>query len=210
MFVLSVKAILYCNNYAGILIAVLKGISKIQSMKSNLMYLAAAIAVTVSACNNAGDSSTVTTMDSSSSATIVTDNPNGSIELPTYMDVISNKPVTVMQDTVSRQYVDMDTHQPLTYYYNPITHDTFDARGRIVNNALVLTNGDYTIDESKIKSNNDDFKMKNGDMKMKMDDGDMKMKDGDMKVKDKDDVYKEKTDSTKLKVKDGKMKIKDN
>lgn len=204
------------NNYAGILIALMNFIiKKTLSMKRKLMYLATATALMFSACNDSGNSSTVTTTDSTTMATSSNDvgmgNSGNSSETLTYVDVITNKPVAVMQDTVSHQYVDMNTHQPLTYYYNPISHDTFDARGRIVNNALVLTNGDYTIDESKIKSNDDAFKMKNGDMKMKMDDdGDMKMKDGDMKVKDKDDLYKEKTDSSKLKVKDGKMKIKDN
>ena len=69
-------------------------------------------------------------------------------------------------------YVDVTTRQPLSFYYDPVNHDTFDSRGRIVNNALVLTNGSYTIDETKIKSNKDAFKIKNDQIKLKMDNND--------------------------------------
>lgn len=126
------------------------------------------------------------------------------------MDLTNNQSISVTMDSVSHQYVDMNTHKPLTYYYDPVVHDTFDSRGRIINNALVLTNDNYTLDETKIKSSDDAIKMKNDEMKMKMDNGgNMKMKDEDVKIKDKDDLYKEKTDSTKLKVKDGDMKVKE-
>ena len=128
------------------------------------------------------------------------------------MDLKTNKAVKFRQDENTHicgcNYP--ATIVSLLRYYDPVNHDTSDSRGRIVNNALVLTNGSYTIDETKIKSNNDAFKIKNDQIKLKMDDNDIKMKDGDIKIKDKDDSYKDKIDTTKLKVKDDKMRLKAN
>lgn len=161
-----------------------------------------------SSCSNAGSDTDVTndyaTTITTSQATSSTDRA-----MPVYYDLQTRQPIEVAQDENSRQYADVSTHKPLVFYYDPISLDTFDSRGRLVNNALILTNGDYSLDEAKIKSNDDAFKIKTDEMKMKIEkDGDMKIKTDGMKIKDKDGKYKEKTVSAKIKVKDGKVKIK--
>ena len=180
-------------------------------MKKQFLFLSAASLLVLGSCNNNPDSDGDVTNDSVAAAT-TTLQSNASTDTRgiAYYDLQTNSPVEVTQDEKTHQYVEVSTHKPLTFYYDPVSHDTFDVRGRLVNNALVLTEGKYKVDEAKVKSNEDAFKIKTNEMKMKVEsDGDMKMKTDDKKIKDKDDKYKEKTDDSKLKVKDDKIKVKE-
>ena len=184
-------------------------------MKKQLMVLAVSSFSLLMACNNSDSTTTDSTTDSMSttSATASTDNmaaTTGSDGMPVFYSLESKQPVQVVEDEKTHQYVDVSTQKPVMYYYDPISRDTFDARGRLVNNALILTDGNYSLDEAKIKSNDNVFKIKTDEWKLKYGkDGDNKMKSDDVKVKDKDDKYKIETDDTKLKVKDGEVKVKD-
>lgn len=176
-------------------------------MKNKFGYLIVVASIGFTSCNNAENSA----METSDSTVSVSTNENSSQTgyVSPYMDLKTNSPVYIDRDSLSNNYLNRDTRQPLGYYYDPITRDTFDSRGRIVNGALVLTNGDYTIEEARITSNDDAFKLKYDDMKVKIDDDGTKMKDDDIKIKIKDGKYKEKTDSTKIKIEDDEIKIKE-
>jgi hypothetical protein len=179
-------------------------------MKKQFLFLSAAFLFILGSCNNNAESDTDVTTDSSTSVTTAQGTASTDTRAVTYYDLQTNAPVEVTRDEKSHQYVEVSTHKPLTFYYDPISRDTFDVRGRLVNNALVLTDGKYTLDEAKVKSDEDAFKIKTDEMKMKMDsDGDMKMKTDDKKIKDNDQKNKEKTDDSKLKVKDDKIKSKE-
>ena len=159
-------------------------------MKHKLLYLSAAAIFFVTSCDQSGESA----VESKDSVIVAADEPLApDNNVSPYRDLKTNSPVFIDHDSVTHTYVNRDTRQPLAYYYDPITNDTFDARGRIVNNALTLTNGDYTIDEAKVKSNDDKFKAKYEDMKVKV----------------KDDKYKEKTEDSKVKIEDDEVKVKD-
>ncbi|MEO5501924.1 MAG: hypothetical protein ABIR31_10830 [Ginsengibacter sp.] len=186
-------------------------------MKKQFMVLAVSSFTLLMACNDNGNTttdSTTDTMTTTSTTTASTDNMAATTDsdgMPIFYSLDTKQPVKVMEDENSHQYVDVSTHKPLTYYYEPISRDTFDSRGRLVNNALILTDGNYSLDEAKIKSNDNAFKIKADDWKMKYGkDGDNKMKTDDAKIKDKGDKYKVKTDDTKIKVTDdGEVKVKD-
>lgn len=182
-------------------------------MKKFFMPLALAMGVCLASCGGSGnqttsDSTTTTTTSAGTegSASTSTDAStgsssstaaSGSSSRPTkeyYMDLSTNKRVKVQRDEASGRYLNSETHQPIDYYYDPETNDTFDVQGRVVNMALTRgAGGKYSVDESKIKVQGDD------DLKMKSADGNTKVKletDGDAKIK---------TDSSKIKVRDGKI-----
>lgn len=179
-------------------------------MKKQFLFLSAASLFMLGACNNNADTDADATGDSVTATTTSQNNASTDTRKVVYYDLQTKAPVEVTQDEKSHQYVEVSTHKPLTFYYDPVSQDTFDVRGRLVNNALVLTDGKYKVDEAKVKSDEDAFKIKTEEMKMKVEsDGDMKMKTDDKKVKSDEDTYKEKTDDSKLKVKDDKVKIKE-
>lgn len=137
----------------------------------------------------------------------------GEMKTGSYVDLGSGKDVELNVDTRSRAAKPVDESIVVTYYVDPSNNDTIEASsGRIVNGALLHVNGNWSVDESKIKYDEDgSYKEKSGDTKFKVDDdGDVKYKDGDNKMKydADDDKYKEKTPDGKVKVKDGKTKIK--
>ncbi len=182
-------------------------------MKKQFMFLAVSSLAFLMACNNNDSTTTETTTDTMTTNTASTDNmaaTTSSDGMPVFYSLETKQPVQVMEDEKTHQYVDVSTHQAVTYYYEPISRDTFDARGRLVNNALILTDGNYSLDDAKIKSNDNVFKIKSDEWKVKYGkDGDTKMKSDEMKIKDKGDKYKMETDSTKMKIKDGEVKMKD-
>lgn len=179
-------------------------------MKKTLFFLITATAISLTACNESSNTESDTTDSTSTVADNSEATPMGASNyVSPYLDLKTNQTVNIGRDSVKNVYVNSETNDPLTYYYDPIAHDTFDSRGRLVNNALILTDGNYTTDEVKVKSNDDAFKAKYEDIKVKMDNNSAKMKSDDMKIKDKEDKYKEKTDSTKLKVTDDEIKMKE-
>ena len=185
-------------------------------MKKQFMVLAVTSFSLLIACNDNSSTTTDSTTDTMTTTrtTASADNmaaTTNSDGMPVFYSLDTKQPVQVVEDEKTHQYVDVSTHEPLGYYYEPISKDTFDARGRLVNNALTLTDGKYNLDEAKIKSNDNAFKIKTDEWKVKYGkDGDNKMKSDEMKIKDKGDKYKVKTDDTKIKVTDdGDVKVKD-
>ncbi len=90
------------------------------------------------------------------------------MKMPEYYDLTTNRPTDVMEDSNTHQYVDVSTQIPLTIYYDANSTDTFDNKGRIINNAIIYNSGQYSIDESKVISNTDSLKIKDEAIKKKM------------------------------------------
>jgi hypothetical protein len=176
---------------------------------------------TIAACNNgentsATDSTTVSTgtTEAGTTSTSTTSGRSTTFQVDpsaSYVDLRTGKSVKLKVDTVTKYVVDEVTNQPIMYFINPATNDTFDRSGRVVSHALVRgTNGDYTVDESRLTTSNSDNSGTN------MSSGDTTTSDnsasggttGNTKTKIKDDKFKQKTDTSVLKVKDGKIKAK--
>lgn len=134
-------------------------------MKKQFVLLGAAAIFAFAACNDNSKDSTTTNTDTTATAhgdsavqtttttTTRTAYPISNFEHRTFYSVKTHKPVKLRMDTVNHYYVDVTTNQqPDYYYYDPATKDTFDYWGRRLNNALILNNGDYTIDESRLSS----------------------------------------------------------
>jgi len=177
-------------------------------MKKIIVPVAALVTMFGMVACNSSTESTETAGDSTSMIGPV-DGPTSTESMETYpdpdpsasyVDLKSGKTVKLRRDTASKYIVDETTSSPVSYYVNTATSDTFDRSGRVVNNALSNANGEWTVDESRIKVKTQG----DGDLKMKDRDGDTKIKmetDGDGKIK---------TDSSKIKVKDGEIKEKKN
>lgn len=184
--------------------------------------------VAFSACDN--DTNTVTTSDTTTQmtqpATIAAEGTASGryalSETDTYMDLNTQKTFTLRHDSQSGYYTASDM-TPLNIYVNTTTRDTFSGpEGLLVNNALVFTNGAYSIDELKVKRNGEGYKVKSedGEYKEKLNENEYKLKDGDVKVKANENEYKYKDKSagvkiksneneTKIKTPDEKIKIDD-
>ena len=172
-------------------------------MKKQLLFLGGIILFGIVACNDTAPTTTTTATDSlktspgdtvvrtttTTTTTTKTVHPIANFEHRTFYSVKSHKPVKLRMDTINHYYVDMTSNsQPDYFYYDPATKDTFDYLGRVVNNALIMNNGDYTIDESRLSDNN-------GVNTTTPD------RTGNYKIKQQDGMYKEKTDTSKLKIK---------
>jgi hypothetical protein len=178
-------------------------------MKKQFFLLGAAAILGFAACNESSTDSTTTT-DSSANTTTATTSTTmtrgteiANFSGRTFMDVKTNKPVTLRWDTSHYYYTDESGAQPY-YFYDPATSDTFDYWGRRVNTYLINNNGDYTIDETRWSTDNPTSTM--GDTGTSSTSS--SSTSGDTKIKATDDKYKEKTDTSKLKVTDDKMKAK--
>ncbi|MEJ7674132.1 MAG: hypothetical protein WKF59_15915 [Chitinophagaceae bacterium] len=182
-------------------------------MKKQFLLIGTFAILSLAACNDNGSATSTTNTDTTTTnpgdttiqttttttTTTKTVHPIANFENRTFYNVKTKKPVKLRMDTVMHYYVDVTTNQqPDYYYYDPAAKDTFDYYGRILNNALILNNGDYSLDETRIYNN--DMQSPNLDNKM--------TNTGDAKTKQKGDMYKEKTDTSKLKVTDDKMKVK--
>lgn len=170
----------------------------------------------ITAC---GDGTTTTSTDSTTvttgSAQTGTDDMSASTNInvnldpsASYVDLKTGKPVKLRVDTVTKYIVEEATNEPVMYYVNPATKDTFDRTGRLVNLALVRSeSGDYSIDETKITGTagrsantiSTDTSTTSSETETPI---------GNSKTKFKDDKFKQKTDSTTIKVKDNKVKVK--
>ncbi|MEP6616542.1 MAG: hypothetical protein ABJA57_08190 [Ginsengibacter sp.] len=174
-------------------------------MKKQFILLSTAVMFLFTACNDEtktdttttnSDSTVVAAPDTSNMATTTTVTTTTTTTIPnfdhrSFVSLKTKKPIKLRQDTVTHVYVDMTTNEQPYYYYDPATHDTFDYKGRMVNNALVMNNGEYTIDETRI-SNVPATAPATGDYKMKQ----------------SGDKMKEKTDTSKMKMDNNKMKVK--
>jgi hypothetical protein len=69
----------------------------------------------------------------------------------TYVDIAIRKQVRVILDTATGYIIDVSTSRPVNLIVDPSTKDTFDYKGRNVNNKLIKTGDNaWTIDESKM------------------------------------------------------------
>jgi hypothetical protein len=131
-------------------------------MKNSLTYFLAVALFLMFSCKNNNNGST------ENSLTTTADADTDEMQMPEYYDLQTSRPVDIMEDSNTHLYVDVSTQKPLNFYYDAISHDTFDIHGRIINNALVQNNGTYSVDESKVKSNNDALKARTENMKKMM------------------------------------------
>jgi hypothetical protein len=184
-------------------------------MKIKLFGLAGLLALlSMTACNNGSsttttDSTTVSAETSQTGSSDVAASNNTQVHFDpsaSYVDLKSGKSVKLRVDTVTHYIVDEVTNQPVMYYINPATSDTFDQRGRLVSRALIRSaNGDYTIDESRITVSSADNSTTDT---ANTTDDESATASGNSKTKIKEDKFKQKTDTSKVKVKDNKIKIK--
>ncbi|MDB5250449.1 MAG: hypothetical protein JWQ40_4843 [Segetibacter sp.] len=157
------------------------------------------------------DSTTVTTGSTQAATDAMPASTNINVNLDpsaSYVDLKTGKSVKLRVDTVTRYIVDESTNEPVTYYVNPATRDTFDRSGRLVNLALVRSSsGDYSVDETRITvtPGNSSNTISTDTNTTSSNAG---TPTGDSKTKIKGDKFKQKTDTTTIKVKDNKIKIK--
>lgn len=117
-----------------------------------------------------------------------------------YVDLGTGQTVEVRFDENNRNAINLATNEPLEFYVDANTLDTFYGKtGTVVNNAIWRTEeGKYKLDDNKVKWDGDDLKIKYADgSKLKTDeDGDRKFKseNGDLKIKQKDGEVKVKKD----------------
>ncbi len=129
-----------------------------------------------------------------------------------YVDLNTGKEVYIVKDDKTGYMIDTVTKEPVLFYVNTSTKDTFYGKtGAKINGKYaevkveaeteMAPSGILTDDGTKIKVEGDgDVKIKNddADYKKKVDaDGDVKVKDGDTKIK-----YDAETGKTEVKTKD--------
>lgn len=194
----------------------LRDSEKQKNMKANIFLMSGAMAIALfSSCNGSSDNTTTKTdtvimgKDTGNTATetTTTTTTTKTVKLnPTasYVD-IKGKSVKLRVDTVTRYVVNEVTSQPVTFYINPSTRDTFDRMGRLVSGALVKgSNGDYSIDESRLTVRSDDMNSTNtGNTNTGNTNA---MVSGDTATITSDGTNA--NEKTKIKMKDGKVKIK--
>lgn len=182
-------------------------------MKNILIPVAVGAMLALGSCDSGTTSETTT---DSTANTEIASSPGGelssagtaSVDLnASYMDLKTGKTFTIDRDSATNSYVNRETREPVLYYVNVATNDTFDRSGRWVNGALLKTdNGTYSVDESRLKTKTDedgDVKVKDGDdTKMKMDGNEVeaKIKTDGSKEKMDGNKYKKKTDTSKTKI----------
>lgn len=173
-------------------------------MKKNLVSFVGVLSVLgFMACNSNNDSTTTTDSASTTTETATTNEASGR----SYVNLSTGSSVKIKKDSVSGYAVNEETNEPVSYYIDISTNDTFDRSGRIVNNALIKgADGSYTVDESRVKvktQGDGDVKMKDEDSKVKLDaDGNnTKVKTNDYKMKSDEEETKIKSDTGKIKMK---------
>ncbi len=158
-----------------------------------MLLSCAATILAFTACSDNNSGGTDNEMDGSTTMTTSSELSTGGTGMSdaAYVDLQTGDRVT--QDASGR-YVD-GAGNPVDFYVDINTRDTFYGHsGEVVNNALINENGNYRVDEAKLKIDGDELKYKSGDTKIKIEDDEYKRKDGDTKVKVEDDEVKIKTD----------------
>ncbi len=163
-----------------------------------------ALSLTVAALSFTACNSSETETTSTDSTSVMTTETTTATQ---YVDLNTGNTVE-MRKNESGQMVSMATGEPVEFYVDMNTRDTFYGKtGTVVNNAIVR--GDdmkYELDESKAKWDGNELKVEYADGgKMKADEDEYKYKSGDGKTKvkvDGDDA-KIKTEDKKIKMEDG-------
>lgn len=175
--------------------------------------MGAALISGMAACNNSStadtdDTDTVLVGAAEKQTTRVVNssfNPDGS-----YVDLSTGKTVKLTRNETDGTIMNMETSQPVEFYVDMSTHDTFYAKtGTVVNYALLQEEGKYKLDDAKIKWEGDELKIKNADgSKEKITDDEYKYKSDDVKIKETEDETKIKAGDTKIKVSKDEVKVK--
>lgn len=153
------------------------------------------------ACNNGSETSatedsssvTTTTPAGDESTTVSSSDTPAFDTSASYVDLKSGKTVRLRRDASTGHVRNQEDDSEVLWYFNPVTNDTFDVSGNVVNNYLIRENGSYRLDEArwKTKTQSDgDLKAKDGDegkIKLEGDEGEGKVKTEDGKVKVKSD-----------------------
>ena len=169
-----------------------------------LMFPAFSLAVAAlsfTACNNSADSE-MTDNDSTATTTTTTTTQ--------YVDLNTGNTVELKKDESTGQMVSMATGEPVDFYVDMNTRDTFYGKtGTVVNNAIIRNDDmKYELDGTKTKWDGNELKIEYADgSKVKADEDEYKYKsaDGDTKVKVDDDDKKIKTPDQKIKIEDGEV-----
>lgn len=158
----------------------------------------------ISCSNSANESQITDTTTLTPSTTTTTTTSENTVKRPVikinsstdYIDLKTGKKIRLRVDTITQFIVNEVTKEPVVFYIDPSTNDTFDTKGRLVNKALNRsTDGEYTINESMLMPQETAMEDTIADM-------------GNSKEKIKDDKYKYKDDNIKVKMKEDKTKIK--
>ncbi len=147
------------------------------------------ISTVIVACSNnkTGDGNTDTTMISESTEMTST---TAQVVPGSYTELNSGKTVYIIADPETGWAIDSVSRVPVEFYIDR-TGDTLFQNGLVVNNALVKTEGKWTLDEAKIKRDGNDIKIKYSDgSKVKIDDEDLKIKSDEGKIKVEEDTVK--------------------
>ena len=157
----------------------------------------------ISACNNSGTTGTTNPVDSTVTTTTTTTTVHHKYAgnftpQPTtkYIDLKTNKEITVRIDTVMGSIVNDETNEPVDLFVEPTTHDTiYGLTGTVVNNYVIHDpSGDVRVDTLRINTNTapvtDMDASHTGKVKYKENASGTKSKykDDDVKIKDKDGV----------------------
>jgi hypothetical protein len=156
-----------------------------------ILGIAAAAAIGFTSCGNDNEE-TLTSTDSTSTSSMgemnASTDAGGATASGSYVDLKTGK--SVRRDETSGRYVD-ESGSPVDFWVDVNTRDTFyGSAGTNVNNALIYENGDWRVDDSKVKVDGDEVKMKDAAGKTKVDGTDYKDKTSDAKVKSEGDETK--------------------
>jgi hypothetical protein len=165
---------------------------------------------TLAACDNQTTEETTSTdslagTDNSVVSTTVMEGP--------YTDLSTGQTVELRKDEKTGYVVYVATGEPIDFYIDMNTLDTFFGRsGTVVNNMILYTDENrYMLDDAEVKWDGEELKILGADgSKEKLEGDEYKSKSADgSKVKQDGDEYKVKTsDGTKVKEEDGKVKVK--
>jgi hypothetical protein len=149
----------------------------------------AMISTAIVSCSNnkAVDNGTDTTMISES--TEITSS-SARVVPGSYTELNTGKTVYVVADPETGWAIDSISRVPVEFYIDR-SGDTLFQSGLVVNNALMKTDGKWTLDEAKVKRDGNDIKIKYSDgSKIKTDDEDLKIKTDEAKIKVEEDTVK--------------------
>jgi hypothetical protein len=159
-------------------------------MQKRTILFALVLSISLGACNNDADSNGDITDSTSESSTLNADMNSNTENQGQYVDLNTGK--SVKRDNATGRYVD-DAGNPVDFYVDVNSKDTFYGEtGKNVNNAVIYTNGEWQLDDTKIKVDGDEIKMKSGDTKVKMEGDEYKRKTDDSKLKAEGDEVKTK------------------
>lgn len=181
-------------------------------MKKVMLSIAALSVIGFAACNNSTEEST-TSSDSTMMMNTTDDMAaNGTALQGTYTDLNTGRTVQLARNEQTGYVTDATTGEPVEFYVDMNSMDTFYGRSNaVVNNAIMRDGeGKYKLDDAKVKWDGDEMKLKSADSKEKWDGDEYKYKSGDTKVKRDGDESKIKNDNVKIKTDGNETKVKIN